>query len=109
MIYAGSVNNWSLIPAFRTPLEFAVVILPFAARCNGLNRIPMFSDLAIRYAEQIIERAMLACSLALTNGQNKIAFRQNPFIRVTSVVQDFCVNRPDIFFRPFEDLDNPVI
>lgn len=35
--------------------ELTVVVLPFALRCDGLDRIPMLDDLAICNAKQIVE------------------------------------------------------
>ena len=62
-------------PIFEpSALEFAVAVLPLTARWDLFNRVPVFSDLAIGHAEQVIERYVLSAESTLADCQNKVTF-----------------------------------
>ena len=51
--------------AFRSEIELAVGVFPVGLGRNGLDRVPMFGNLAVLNSEQIVEGHMLAGELTL--------------------------------------------
>src|ERR1043165_5278200 len=63
----------SLLPAS----ELAVGVLPIRPRRDGLDRVPVLGDLAALDPEEVIERARLACELALAGDEHEVALAQD--------------------------------
>ena len=74
---------WGLALTFSGPKraqpdsEFAVLVLPVCARRDGLNHIPVFGNLAILDAEEVVEGRVLAAEMSFAHRQHEVALTEN--------------------------------
>ena len=57
--------------------ELSVLVLPLIRGSHGLDRVPMFDDLAVREPEEIVESGVDAVAGAFADRQNEGAFRKD--------------------------------